>query len=88
MTMSSFCAAPRNGHLDRVKRIYSYVTKMKHATIRVRAEEPDFSDLPSEPYLWDYSVYGNVREEIPKDIPEPLDNMSLRFIMLMPTYSW
>ena len=45
---------------------------MKHATIRVRTEEPDFSALPSEPYKWDYSVYGNVREEQPKDCPEAL----------------
>ena len=45
---------------------------MKHATIRVRTEEPDFSALPSEPYKWDYSVYGNVKEEQPKDCPEAL----------------
>ena len=72
MTMSSFRAIPRKGHLERVKRIYSYITKMKHATIRVRTEEPDFSALPSEPYKWDYSVYGDVKEELPKDAPEPL----------------
>ena len=61
MTMSSFRAAPREGHLDRVKRIYSYVTKMKHSTIRVRTEEPDFSGLPDEPY-----------KELPTDAPKPL----------------
>ena len=43
---------------------------MKHASIRVRTEEPDFSALPSEPYKWDYSVYGNVKEERPEDCPE------------------
>ena len=74
MTMSSFRTVPRRGHLERVKRIYSYITKMKHATIRVRTDEPDFSTLPSEPYKWDYSVYGNVKEELPKDAPEPLGN--------------
>ncbi len=72
MSMSSFRAAPRIGHLERVKRIYGYITKMKHATIRVRTEEPDFSALPSEPYTWDYSVYGDVKEELPKDCPKPL----------------
>ena len=46
---------------------------MKHATIRVRTEEPDFSALPSEPYKWDYSVDGDVKEELPKDCPKPLD---------------
>ena len=67
MTLSSFRAMPRKGHLERLKRVYSYITKMKHGTIRVRTEDPNFSALPSEPYKWDYSVYGNVREEIPKD---------------------
>ena len=38
----------------------------------MRTDEPDFSTLPSEPYKWDYSVYGNVKEELPKDAPEPL----------------
>ena len=72
MTLSSFRAMPRKGHLERLKRVYSYITKMKHGTIRVRMEEPDFSALPSKPYKWDYSVYGNVKEELPKDAPEPL----------------
>ena len=74
MTMSSFRAAPRKGHLERVKRIYSYIAKMRHATIRVRTDEPDFSGLPDEPYQLDYSVYVNEKKELPKDAPEPLGN--------------
>ena len=35
MSMSSFRAAPRIGHLDRVKRIVGYLLKMKDAYIRV-----------------------------------------------------
>ena len=46
MTMSSFRAAPREGHLDRVKRIFGYLAKFKHATVRVRVSEPDCSSLP------------------------------------------
>jgi len=72
MTMSAFRSVPREGHLDRVKRMYSYVSKMRHAAIRTRTEEPDFSTLPEDPNTWDQSVYGEVREEIPKDIPKPL----------------
>ena len=30
MTMSGFRVAPRHGHLERVKRIYGYLSKMKH----------------------------------------------------------
>ena len=72
MTLSSFRTNPRQGHLSRVKRIYGYLSKMKHATIRVRTEEPDYSDIPIEKYDWSYTVYGNVKETIPEDVPEPL----------------
>jgi hypothetical protein len=33
MTMSGFRVAPRNGHLERVKRIYGYLSKMRHLAI-------------------------------------------------------
>ena len=72
MTMSSFRSVPREGHLDRVKRMYSYVSKMRYAAIRIRTEEPDFSALPRDPNTWDQSVYRNVEEDIPKDTPKPL----------------
>ena len=72
MTMSGFRAAPRKGHLDRVRRIYGYLSKFKHATIRVRTEEPDYSDIPDPDYDWSYSIYGDVKEACPSDAPEPL----------------
>ena len=33
MTMSRFRVAPRQGHMDRVKRIHGYLSKMRHAII-------------------------------------------------------
>lgn len=72
MTLSSFRAAPRKGHLDRIKRIYGYVAKMKHACIRVRTAEPDYSGLPVQEFDWAQSVYGDTREILPKDAPKPL----------------
>ena len=47
---------------------------MWYASIRVRTEEPDYSDLPNNTYDWTYSVYGNVMELLPTDAPEPLGN--------------
>ena len=72
MTMSSFRVNPRIGHLDRLRRIYGYLSKMKHAVIRIRTEEPDYSDLPDQQFDWTYSVYGDVCEIIPEDVPPPL----------------
>ena len=75
MTMSGFRAAPRQGHMDRVKRIYGYLLKFKHAVIRFRTDEPDYSGLPDQEFDWAHSVYGEVSEDVPSDIPAPLGRL-------------
>ena len=72
MSLSSFRACPREGHLRRVKRIFGYLSKMRHATIRIRTDEPDYSDLPDQDFEWASSVYGQVKELLPTNLPEPL----------------
>jgi hypothetical protein len=72
MTISGFHMAPRLGQLNRLQRIYGYQFKMKHASIRVRTEEPDYSDLLDNVPDWIYSVYGKVEELLPVDAPDPL----------------
>lgn len=74
MTMSRFRTSPRQGHLERLKRMYGYLRKFKSAAIRVRIEEPDFSALPVQEFDWAASVYGNVQESMARDIPTPLGN--------------
>ena len=71
-TMSRFRAALRQGHMDRLKRIYSYVIRTKDYAIRFRTEQPDYSFLPNQDFDWTYSVYGDVHEVLPDDMPEPL----------------
>ena len=70
--MSRVRAAPRQGHMDRLKRIYSYAIRTKDYAIRFRTELPDYSFLPDHDFDWTYSVYGNVHEILPDDMPEPL----------------
>ena len=72
MTMSGFRVAPRHGHLERVKRIYGYLSKMKHSAIRIRTDEPDYSDIPDFDYDWSQTAYGMVKELKPHDAPKPL----------------
>ena len=72
MSMSSFRVAPREEHLERLKRICGYLSKMKHGYIRIRTEEPDYSDMPEVHYDWAKTVYGTVKEETPRDAPKPL----------------
>ena len=71
-TMSRFRAAPRQGHMDRLKRIYSYAIRTKDYAIRFRTDQPDYSFLPDQDFDWTYSVYGNVQEILPDDMPDPL----------------
>jgi Reverse transcriptase (RNA-dependent DNA polymerase) len=74
MTMSRFRNAPRIGHLDRLRRIYGYLKKLKHGAIRFRTGIPDYTELPELNYDWANSVYGDVKEDIPNDIPTSLGN--------------
>ena len=45
---------------------------MKHAAIRIRVEEPDYSDLQDPIYNWDKTVYEGAHELLPTDAPPPL----------------
>ena len=72
MTLSGYRVAPRQGHLERAKRVYGFLTHFRESTIRFLTDEPDFSDLPEPLHDWDYSVYGKVHEMVPNDCPEPL----------------
>ena len=46
--MSRFRAAPRQGHMDRVKRIYAYAIWTKNYAVRLRTDQPDNSFLPEQ----------------------------------------
>jgi len=46
MMLSRFRAMPRQGHPDRVKRIHGCLSKMRHATIKIRTDAPDCSAIP------------------------------------------
>jgi hypothetical protein len=69
MTMSQFRIAPRVGHMNRMKRIYGYLKKFSNGAIRVNIDEPDYSNIQDIEYDWASTVYGNVKEELPTDLP-------------------
>ncbi len=71
MSLSSFRAKPRQGHLDRIKRIYGYLYRFRFATIRVRTGMPDFSDLNVVDCDWSNSPYAGTREDLPTNLPTP-----------------
>lgn len=71
--MSSFRAQPRKGHMERAKRMVGYLANFKHFNLKFRVDEPDLSRFDSKTKIdWSKSVYGNHKEEVPKDAPKPL----------------
>jgi hypothetical protein len=72
MTMATFRAEPRIGHMERLQRMCGYLASFSTAAIRIRTEEPDYSGLPDFEYDWERTVYGNCKEVVPDDIPKPL----------------
>ena len=48
MTMSRFRVSPRKGHLDRLKRIYSYLHHFKNSSIKFNVEIPDYTHFDNQ----------------------------------------
>jgi len=71
VTMSRFRAEPRSGHLDRLRRMYGYLKNTKKGATRYRTGFVDHSDLPNITYDWMRTVYGDVKEILPRDAPTP-----------------
>ena len=71
-TMSKIRAAPGQGHIDKLTMIYSNAIRTKDYAIRFRTDQPDYSSLPDQDFYWTYSVYGEVKNILPDDMPEPL----------------
>ena len=70
--MSSFRAEARKGHIERIKRIYFYLSKFKHATIRIRTEEPSMSGLPDQAFDWEKSIHRKVTDILLEHSSRPL----------------
>jgi len=72
--MSSYLCSPREGHLENVYRIFSYLDKHQRSNMvfdpqMVELDEDAFADTD-----WKDSIYGKVEEELPPNMPKPLGN--------------
>jgi hypothetical protein len=82
MTMSEFHMSSRVAHLNSSNYTYRYLLVMKHASIRVRTEEPDSHDLSDNVHDLTYFAYIKVEKLLPIDAPDPLGDhvMLLHYI--------
>jgi hypothetical protein len=69
--LSSHLALPREGHLQQVYHIFAYLKQKHNARLVFDATYPivDSSDFPKQDWS---SFYGDVQEEVPNNVPEPL----------------
>jgi hypothetical protein len=71
MSLSRFRTAPREGHLERAKRVVGYLRKHPNGAIRFRTGIPDYSGIEPPTFDWSQSIYGSPTEEL-GDHPKPL----------------
>ena len=72
MSLSRFRHCPRQGHVDRLKRVCGYIRKFPQGAIRFRVGIPDHESIFwSEPtkYDWMETVYGTPVEDTPPNAP-------------------
>jgi len=86
ITLGRFHAAPRIGHLDRLKRICGYLRRNPEGTIRFRTGKPDHSKYQVSMHDWQYSTYGASTEETPKICQRQKGNLSRSPPLSTPTY--
>ena len=69
--MAAYCAAPRQGHFEAIMHMFAY---LKYKPRSRMVFDHTIPPLPEEvPADW-YPFYGNVKEELPPNMPEALGN--------------
>jgi hypothetical protein len=73
-TMSSFRVASRQGHLERLQRMYGNLKHQPDGAIQFRTGISDHESRGTpQTYNWINSVYGPNEEELPDNMPTPSD---------------
>ena len=73
--LSSFLCMPREGHLNAVYNIFGYLSKhLEGANIVFDDRMPHIDESVFQHVDWKESVYGDITEEMPPNMPPPLGN--------------
>jgi hypothetical protein len=69
--LSSYLANPRDGHLDAALHLYSYLRNNHNARLVLDPTYPKIDESNFKYRNWE-GFYGDVKEELPPDMPKPL----------------
>ena len=72
--LSSFLVAPREGHLQAVYNIFGYLDKHMESNLVFDDKVPDISEEVFQDTNWKDTIYGDIEEELPPNMPKPLGN--------------
>ena len=67
--MSSHLALPRRGHLEQVLHMFGYIKKHHNYEMVFDPSEPSVAHKDFKCEDWSSSIYGDIEEEIPPNIP-------------------
>lgn len=70
--LASHLAEPREGHLEAVYQIFSYLKKHKKAPIGMDPHKPYVDPKQFKQSNWETSIYDGACEELPPNFPKPL----------------
>jgi hypothetical protein len=70
--MSSHLALPRVGHLDELFHIFGYLDKHHNAEMVFDPTEPEIDEDQFQRRDWANSIYGDIEEELPSNMPPAL----------------
>ena len=69
--LSSHLALPRKGHLEQVLHMFGYLKVHHNAEMVFDSSIPDIEMEPFVREDWSQSIYGEVAEDLPPNMPEP-----------------
>ena len=69
--MASMMAMPRQGHLEQVFHMFAYLKTKHNSSMVFDPTEPDIDESQFERENWSATVYGECKEELPPNMPEP-----------------
>ena len=69
--LASMMALPREGHLDAVFHMFAFLKRKHNGVIIFNPNEPEIDINKSPLENWSPTPYGECKEEIPSNAPEP-----------------
>jgi len=69
--MASCMAMPRRGHLEQLYHMFAFLRKKHNSEMVFDPTEPEIDEASFEQQDWKDTVYGECKEELPTNAPEP-----------------